>query len=114
MTERQRYQPPDELTKHVSAICGAAGVQWLNELPRLVAELESRWGVTTEPAFEKGEYNFVAPAQSESIDGVLKVAAPYPTIEIFAEAEFLRILNGSGAPRLLHEDRENRAILLER
>ena len=114
MTDRQRYQPPDELTKHVTAICGAAGVQWLADLRRIVAELESKWGITTEPAFEKGEYNFVSPARSETIDAVLKIAPPFPTVEIFAEAELLRILNGRGAPRLLQEDRENRAILIER
>ena len=114
MIERKRYQPPDELVKHVTAICGESGVAWLSDLPRIVAELELKWGVTTEPAFEKGEYNFVAPARSETIDAVLKVAPPYPTVEIFAEAEFLRILDGNGAPRLLQEDRENYAILIER
>src|SRR5689334_1685821 len=106
MPDRQRYQPPDELIKHVTAICGDAGVQWLAELRVIVAELESNWGVITAPAFEKGEYNFVAPARSESIDAVLKVAPPFPTTEIFAEAEFLRKLDGNGGPRLLEEDRE--------
>ena len=114
MTDRKLYQPPDELVKHVTAICGESGVAWLSDLPRIAAELEERWNVTTEPAFEKGEYNFVAPARSETVDAVLKVSPPYSQIEIFAEAEFLRKLNGNGAARLLQEDRENRAILIER
>lgn len=114
MPEPERYKPPAELVKHVTAICGDAGVVWLAELPRIVAELEGKWNMTTEPAFEKGEYNFVAPAASETIDAVLKVSPPYPTVEIFAEAEFLRALNGKGAARLLDEDRDNRAILIER
>ncbi|MEQ1763229.1 MAG: aminoglycoside phosphotransferase family protein [Pyrinomonadaceae bacterium] len=114
MTDRKRYQPPDELVTHVTAICGDAGVAWLADLPLTVAMLEEKWGVTTKAAFEKGEYNFVAPARSESVDAVLKVSPPYPTIEIFAEAEFLRNLNGKGAARLLEVDAVNRAILIER
>jgi streptomycin 6-kinase len=114
MTDRKRYQPPSELITHVTAICGDAGVAWLADLPRIVAELEDKWRVTTEPAFEKGEYNFVAPARSESVDAVLKVSPPFPTIEIYAEAEFLEKLDGKRAPKLLEMDRENRAILIER
>jgi len=114
MTERIRYQPPDELVKHATAICGDAGAAWLTDLPLIVSALEEKWEVTAEPAFEKGEYNFVAPARSETIDAVLKVAPPFPTIEIFAEAEFLRKLDGNGGPRLLEDDRENRAMLIER
>lgn len=114
MTNRVPYQPPDELIKHVTAICGEPGTAWLADLPEIVSELEEKWEVTTEPAFEKGEFNFVAPARSESLDAVLKVSPPFPIIEIFAEAEFLRKLDGNRAPRLLQENRENRAILMER
>ena len=114
MTHRQRYQPPDELVKHVTAICGKRGVEWLAELPRIVSKFERAWGVTTEPAFEKGEFNFVAPAFSENVDAVLKISPPYSRVEIFAEAEFLQKLDGIGAPRLLQEDRANRAMLIER
>lgn len=114
MMKGLRYQPPKELKTHVTAICGEAGIAWLADLPRIVSTLEEKWGVCTEEPFEKGEYNFVAPASSESVDAVLKVSPPYPTIEIFAEAAFLRNLNGNGAPRLLQVDRENRAILIER
>lgn len=114
MTDRQPYEPPTELVTHVTAICGDAGVAWLADLPRIVAELEGKWRVKTEPAFEKGEFNFVAPANSYGVDAVLKVSPPFPTIEIFAEAEFLKRLDGQGGPRLLQEDRENRAIMIER
>jgi len=113
-TPGERYDVPDEPGKHVTAICGERGVAWFSIFPGIVAELEEKWEVVTKLAFEKGEYNFVAPASSESLDAVLKVSPPFPTIEIFAETEFLRILDGSGAPRLLQENRENRAILIER
>ena len=114
MTERKPYQPPKELETHVTAICGDEGIAWLADLPQIVARLETKWAVATEAAFEKGEYNFVAPARSAPVDAVLKVSPPFPTIEIFAEAEFLETRNGNGAPRLLEIDREDRAILIER
>ena len=114
MTDRNRYQPPNELVTHVTAICGDAGVAWLSDLPEIVSRLEIKWDVTTEPAFEKGEYNFVAPARSATLDAVLKVSPPYPMIEIFAEARFLRNLDGDGAVRLLDVDCESQAILIER
>lgn len=114
MKDGKRYQPPSELVTHVTAICGDDGRAWLDDLPRVVAGLEKKWAVTTEAAFEKGEYNFVAPARSESVDAVLKVSPPFPMIEIFAEAEFLRTLDGKRGPRLLEIDHDYRAILIER
>ena len=114
MTDRKPYQPPRELVTHVTAICGDEGEAWLDDLPQIVARLEKKWAVATAPAFEKGEYNFVAPARSEAVDAVLKVSPPFPTIEIFAEAEFLEKLDGKRAPKLLEIDRVDRAILIER
>ncbi|MGD9587871.1 MAG: aminoglycoside phosphotransferase family protein [Pyrinomonadaceae bacterium] len=114
MTDLKPYQPPAELVTHVTAICGDAGAAWLADLPRIVSELEEKWSVKTEAAFEKGEFNYVAPARSATIDAVLKISPPYRTIEIFAEAEFLRARGGSGAARLLDVDREHQAILIER
>ncbi len=114
MTDRKPYQPPSELVTHVTAICGDDGVAWLADLPQVVKELEAKWNVTTDAAFENGEYNFVAPARSGTVDAVLKISPPFPTIEIFAEAEFLEKRNGNGAPRLIKIEREHRAILIER
>ena len=114
MTDREPYQPPKELVTHVTAICGEAGSAWLAGLKETVSRLEKKWCVTTDSAFEKGEFNFVAPAYSDDLDAVLKISPPYPALEIFAEADFLRNLDGKGAPRLLDIDHEARAILIER
>ena len=106
---------PKELVSHVTAICGQRGLEWLDRLPALIADLELKWGVTVDVPFEKGEYNFVAPAYSPNgLDAVLKIAPPYERTEIFAEAAFLRSRAGDGCVRLLDEDRERFAILIER
>lgn len=107
------HPPPAELVAHVTALCGSRGVEWLDRLPDLVTELGEKWGITVDAPFEKGEFNFVAPAAGEGVDAVLKIAPPYATTEVFAEAEYLRSHDGNGCVRLLAEDHRSHAILLE-
>ena len=111
------YPPPfpPELIKHVTAICGARGVEWLERLPIVIAELEDRWDIEAGIPFEKGEFNFVAAAmRTDGSEAVLKIAPPYEQTEIHAEAEFLRSRDGNGCVRLVAEDRARSALLIER
>ncbi|HEX6125369.1 MAG TPA: aminoglycoside phosphotransferase family protein [Pyrinomonadaceae bacterium] len=116
MTEADFNQGlPAELVKHVTAMAGDVGTMWLDGLPRTISQLESEWLITLGNVFPAGEFNFVAAAVS--IDGeplVVKIAPPFDTNEIRGEAEYLRIRNGRGAVRLLAENVEQRAILIER
>lgn len=115
MNKRYEYPIPGELRKNVTAICGRRGIEWLHDLPRLVGELELEWNVVADVPFEKGEFNFVAPARGENgPDTVLKISPPYERIEIYAEAAFLRARQGVGCVHLLSEDRGRLAILVER
>ncbi len=115
MPELYKHSPPAELVKHVTAICGRRGEEWLENLPGMVGELETAWGINVGKPFEKGEYNFVAPATSPNdLDAVLKIAPPYERTEIFSEAAFLRSRAGKGCIYLLCEDRSRFAILVER
>ena len=104
---------PKERVTHVTAICGKRGEEWLDSLPSTIGELEKRWSLKVREPFEAGEFNFVAPASRGSELTVLKISPPYKTIEIFGEAEYLRIRNGNGAVKLLDEDRSRKAILIE-
>lgn len=109
------YPPPSELIRHVTAICGERGVAWLEGLPGLVGELGTKWGIRADAPFVKGEFNFVAPAVLANGDeAVLKIAPPYERTEIFAEAAYLAARDGRGCVRLIAEDRERFAILIER
>ncbi|HKP68541.1 MAG TPA: aminoglycoside phosphotransferase family protein [Pyrinomonadaceae bacterium] len=116
MTKREYSYPfPAELVTHVTAICGDRGRAWLDELPSTIDELEQRWSLQVDAPFPAGEYNFVAPAVTS--DGqltVIKIAPPFETNEIIGEAAFLRHRAGRGAVKLLEEDIERRAILIER
>jgi streptomycin 6-kinase len=115
MTKSYEHPIPAELTKNVSAICGSRGEEWLEHLPVLIGELEEKWAIAVDAPFEKGEFNFVAGAHSElDLDSVIKIGPPYDPVEIFSEANFLRVRNGDGCVLLLEEDRERQAILMER
>lgn len=114
MPKTYEYPLPSELVKHVTALTRARGVEWLARLPSLIPELEEKWEIQIGAPFEKGEFNFVAEAKGEGIDAVLKIAPPFETTEIFAEAEYLRVRNGDGCVRLIDEDRESHAVILER
>lgn len=83
----------------------ARGVAWLPGLPGLVGDLEDKWGVETGEPFEKGEFNFVAPAVLANGDEAgLKIAPPYERTEIFAEAVFLAARDRRGCVRLIAEN----------
>lgn len=107
---------PVDLITHVLAMCGQKGERWFDELLAAIADLERAWKISVGKPFAGIEYNFVAEAlrESDGVPVVLKIAPPFETTEIFGEAKFLSLHDGQGCVRLLAEDRERFAILLER
>ena len=115
MTEDSNTWLPHELVTHVTAGCGAPGIEWLADLPDKIRELEKLWSIRVSAPFPAIEYNFVAPATAD--DGeevVIKLAPPWDPVEIFSEAAYLRSRDGASCVRLLAEDHTRKAILLER
>ena len=91
----------------------AGGRAWLDRLPRLVAECAEQWSLRLEAPFEPASVSFVAPATTpEGRRAVLKVSFPEPESE--QEADALALWDGEGAVRLLADDRERSALLVER
>ena len=89
------------------------GSDWLDRLPRLVAECSERWSIEVEPAYAGSHVSFVAPATlGDGTRAVLKVNFPDPESE--HEPDALEHWDGRGAVRLLAGDRERRALLVER
>lgn len=82
--------------------------EWLERLPRLIDECAEQWELELGPAIAGGECAYVAPAG----DVVLKVGFPHEESE--HEALALRAWKGQGAVRLIAEDAERHAMLLER
>jgi streptomycin 6-kinase len=82
--------------------------QWLDALPRLVAECARRWSLALEAPIET-PYSLVVPAG----DVVLKLIAPGDA-EARHEGDALALWQGQGAVHLLGRDDERGALLIER
>jgi streptomycin 6-kinase len=88
---------------------------WLRRLPAAVEELTRRWSLTLGPPFDGPEVSaaWVAPAtRSDDSRAVLKISMPH--FEADHEAAGLRFWDGRPTVRLLDEDAESGALLLER
>lgn len=115
MSDGFRESLPDQFVKNTVALCGERGEKWLDELPERIRALERLWSIEAEPHFGNLSYNYVAPAKCRNYEGaVVKIGMPLTDVEIFGEARFLRSRNGDGAVKILEEDREFQAILIER
>jgi len=106
---------PKAFAANAVALCGEKGSDWLKRLPDTVSALEHKWNIKAGKYFRDLSFNYVASA--EAADGqpaVLKIGLPLEDVEIFGEAEYLRVLDGQGVVKLLKFDREHQAVLLER
>lgn len=104
---------PIDFARTIVELYGAAGLDWLRQLPATIADCEQRWSLTVMPPFAGLSYNYVAPAiRADGTAVVLKVGVPNP--ELTTEIEALRLYNGRGIVRLLDADPEEGMLLLER
>lgn len=104
---------PDKFARTMTELHGAAGAEWLDSLPSLVADFAGRWSLNVLPPFEPLSYNYVAPAlRADGTDVVLKVGVPNP--ELLTEIEALRLYAGHGIVQILEADPDRGALLLER
>jgi len=85
---------------------------WIAALPRLVSELTQEWRLETGRAFSGSSVSLVLAARRDEQDLVLKIQWPHR--ECVHEAEALALWNGNGAVRLVDNDPERHALLLER
>jgi len=81
---------------------------WLDALPRLVADCAEEWSLELEPPVDTPR-SLVVPAR----EVVLKLNAP-SHVEAHREADALACWDGRGAVRLIARDDARRALLLER
>jgi streptomycin 6-kinase len=106
MSENFIVELPEKFTRNT---------EWLDDLPRIVEEIERDWSLKAEKPFQNLSYNYVAPCiLAGGSEAVLKIALPLDNPEIFNEARFLQIANGERSVKLLRLDASRRAILLER
>jgi streptomycin 6-kinase len=87
--------------------------EWTATVPRLLERCTQRWGLTVGPPYTSGTAGYVAPAiRSDGTDVVLKLI--YPHREAEHEADALKYWNGEGAVRLIDQDQDGWALVLER
>jgi len=103
----------NEKFKQIAMSRGEEGKAWLESIPQIISQSETRWNIKVGSPFNLS-YNYVAPA--ERVDGsqaVLKIGFPSDR-EFQTEIRALEVFNGDGIERLLEEDREKAVILIER
>ncbi len=106
---------PSAFVKNVISLCGEKGKAWLADLPDVIDRLESDWNIVAGKYFSKLSFNYVASAKTnDNMPAVLKIALPLDDPEMFGEMEYLRLLDGHGAVRLLAANHALPAILIER
>lgn len=103
---------PDVVQNKARAVGAEA---WLDELPALVDDLCRRWAITVGRPYPDATEAFVAPAGC--VDGtpvVLKVLVPRHHAAAHDEITVLRLVDGDGCVRLVRDDAERGALLLDR
>ncbi len=104
---------PEAMERTIVARHGSAGREWLDDLPRRLAELEHRWGVRIGAPFAYPSVNYVAPGtRRDGTHVVLKIA--FDGADLMSEMAALRLAEGDGMVRLLEEKPDGRAFLMER
>lgn len=89
------------------------GTEWLERLPRLVAECAELWSLRVGEPFADANVSYVARADlPDGRRAVLKINFPEPESE--HEPDALRHWDGRGAARLLASDTGRGALLVER
>jgi streptomycin 6-kinase len=86
---------------------------WLARLPDRLRDLEQRWSLRLAAPFDEASCSWVAPVQvANGASAVLKIGMPH--MESEHEVEGLRFWDGDPTVRLLDEDDDFGAMLLER
>jgi streptomycin 6-kinase len=104
---------PERFARTMIEMHGAAGQAWLDELPARIADYERRWTIQVAAPFANLSYNYVAPAvRADGSQVIVKLGMPHP--ELTSEIAALRLYDGDGCARLIEDDPERGALLIER
>lgn len=103
---------PETFLSNIRHSFGKAGEQFLKDLPNLIADASTRWGLTNLKTVPMLSYNYVAFARQGQNDVVLKLGVP--NRELNSEMHTLRLFNGEGACKILDYDEGKGFLLIER
>ena len=104
-----------EVSQVVRAKALAVGAEtWLDDLPRLITAVESDWGVRVGRPYGDSSEAFVAEAiREDGTPAVLKLIVPRDEAAAH-EIVALRLADGEGCAKLILDDIDRGALLLER
>ncbi|MBK6793269.1 MAG: phosphotransferase [Anaerolineales bacterium] len=89
-----------------------AGRKFLADLPELIEEASKRWGLREVQPVPNLSYNFVAFANQDANEVILKLGIPNP--ELTSEMHALKLFDGGGICQLLDCDEDKGFLLIER
>ncbi|MEM7537651.1 MAG: aminoglycoside phosphotransferase family protein [Chloroflexota bacterium] len=103
---------PEEFVTSTITREGETGRQWLDDLPQMVADLCSTWGLTIDGPVMHGYVGIVVPVLQGTLPCVLKVS--WIDESSVDDAQALALWDGNGAVRVLDVNPSQGAMLLER
>lgn len=93
---------------------GGAGTAWLEQLDATVRRVAADWDLQVGKVLDGGSGALVAEvSMSGDVAAILKIAVPDPDLSTL-EADVLRAAGGRGYARLYHNNRAERAMVVER
>jgi streptomycin 6-kinase len=99
----------------VSKVVAEGNAAWLDELPSVVASLAEDWSLRIGAPLRGGHKALVVEATlTDGTAVVLKIGVPGSRQDLGFEAAALRLAHGDGCARLLRDDLDRDALLLER
>lgn len=109
---------PLELTKNfektIVSTYGSEGKRWLDGLPELLEKCSTYWNVTVDQSLYHLSYNYITTVRkNDDTVAVLKIGYPEEK-ELFTEMAALRFFDGNFTVRLLDENADLGAMLLEK
>src|SRR3990167_4845088 len=103
----------DAVQNNVIFLYGDTGRNWLQNLPQFISTYENQWKFKAGECFSDAQFNVVLNAfKNDKTEVVFKCCVPNK--EFQTEVKALAHYNGDGAVKLLKNDTENGAILLEK
>jgi streptomycin 6-kinase len=106
---------PRKFTEVILGAFGDEGKRWIESLPGIIGEIESRWRLKMKEPFPNLSYHYVAPCVcADGSEAVVKIGFPGEAATLFGEMKTLKFIDGRGADKLLRFDEKRFALLLEK
>ncbi|HEX8738152.1 MAG TPA: aminoglycoside phosphotransferase family protein, partial [Pyrinomonadaceae bacterium] len=106
---------PQKFTEVILGAFREEGGRWIDDLPKIIDEIERNWSLKIEKPFPNLSYHYVAPCVFRNGgEAVIKIGFPGERTTTVNEVKMLEFLDGEGVCKLLRFDENRSALLLEK